>query len=267
MGFGFVFAEGELLSQQAASELEIMPGPPNPQRLPAPDEWMRRLGSLPLMAQPGERWMDPTGFSVLGVLFARAANQPLEQFLRERIFDPLGMNDTRFSVPAARLDRLASSYVAGPETGALTLYDGVDASLWGRPPSFPDAEGGLVSTVDDYLALGRMMVNNGQHGSERILSRASVELMRTGQITSEQRVGSEFFLEDNRDWGFGVSIITRRDDVASAPGRFGWDGGLGTSWYADPREEMTAILMTQSLGFPSRIDRDFWTLVYAARGD
>ena len=68
--------------------------------------------------------MYPTGFSVLGVLFARAANQPLEQFLRERIFDPLGMNDTRFSVPAARLHRLASSYALGPETGALDLYDG-----------------------------------------------------------------------------------------------------------------------------------------------
>ena len=267
MGFGFVFAEGELPIQRAASELEVMPGPPNPQRLPAPDEWMRRLGTLPLMAQPGERWMYPTGFSVLGVLLARAADQPLEQFLRERIFDPLGMNDTGFSVPEAKPDRLASSYVANPETGALTLYDGVDDSLWSRPPSFPDAEGGLVSTVDDYLAFGQMMLNNGRSGSERILSRASIELMTTGQISAEQRVGSEFFLEDNRDWGFGVSIITRRDDIASSPGRFGWDGGLGTSWYADPREEMTAILMTQALGFPSHIDLDFWTLVYAALGD
>ena len=101
----------------------------------------------------------------------------------------------------------------------------------------------------------------------RLLARASVELMRTGnQITAEQRLGAEFFLDDNRDWGLGLSIITRRDDVASAPGRFGWEGGLGTSWHADPREEMTAILMTQSLGFPSRIDRDFLTLVYAALG-
>ena len=133
-----------------------------------------------------------------------------------------------------------------------------------RPSRMPRVDS---STVDDYLALGRMMLNNGQYGNERILSRASVKLIRTGQFTSEQRVGCEVFLEDNRDWGFGVSIITRRDDVASAPGRFGWDGGLGTSWYADPREKMTAILMTQALGIPSRIDRDFWTLVYAARAD
>jgi CubicO group peptidase (beta-lactamase class C family) len=267
MGFGFVFAPSALPIERAASELAVMPGPPNPQRFPPPDEWLRRLGTLPLMRQPGERWMYPTGYSVLGVLLARAAGQPLEQFLRERIFDPLGMQDTGFSVPAAKRDRLAGSYVLTAETGALDVYDDAGTSQWRDPPAFPDAEGGLVSTVDDYMAFGQMMLNKGQYGNERILSRASVELMTTGQITPEQRLGSEFFLESNRDWGFGVSIITQHDDVASAPGRFGWDGGLGTSWYADPREDLTAILMTQALGFPSRIDRDFWTLVYGALAD
>jgi CubicO group peptidase (beta-lactamase class C family) len=267
MGFGFVFAPSPLPIERAASELEVMPGPPNPQRLPSPDEWLRRLGTLPLMRQPGERWMYPTSFSVLGVLLARAAGQALEQFLRERIFDPLGMKDTGFSVPAAKRNRLASSYALNAETGALDVYDDAGASLWRDPPAFPDAEGGLVSTVDDYVAFGQMMLDKGRYGNERILSRASVELMTTGQLTPEQRLGTEFFLEANRDWGFGVSIITQRDDVASAPGRFGWDGGFGTSWYADSREDLTAILMTQVLGFPSRIDRDFWTLVYGALAD
>ena len=211
--------------------------------------------------------MYPTGFSVLGVLLARAAGQPLEQFLRERIFDPLGMKDTGFSIPAVKRDRLAGSYALNAETGALDVYDDAGASQWHDPPAFPDAEGGLVSTVDDYLAFSQMMLNKGLHGNERILSRASVALMTTGQVTPEQRLGTEFFLESNRDWGLGVSIIIQRDDVASAPGRFGWDGGLGTSWYADPREGLTAILMTQVLGFPSRIDRDFWTLVYGALAD
>jgi CubicO group peptidase (beta-lactamase class C family) len=267
MGFGFVMALGETPIEQAARELQVMPGPPNPQQAPAPDEWLRRFGMLPLMHQPGERWMYPTGFSVLGVLLARAAGQPLEEFLRERLFDPLAMQDTGFSVPAAKRDRLASAYAVNADTGALDPYDDVADSQWHRPPAFPDAEGGLVSTVDDYLAFGQMLLNMGKHSNQRILSRASVELMTTGQIMPEQRVGSEFFLEPNRDWGFGVSIFTRRDDVASSPGRFGWDGGLGTSWYADPREDMTAILMTQVLGFPSRIDREFWTLVYGALGD
>ena len=204
---------------------------------------------------------------MLGVLIARGAGRPLETFLRERLFEPLGMQDTGFSVPADKLDRLASCYQLNPATGALELYDGVADSKWHRPPAFPDAEGGLVSTIDDYLAFGRMLLDRGKYGNERILSRPSVEVMTTDQITPAQKAGSEVFLEANRGWGFGMSIITRRDDVAAVPGRYGWDGGLGTSWYADPGEELTAILMTQVLGFPSRIDLDFWTSVYQAIDD
>lgn len=267
MGFGFAMVPGPIPIQRAASELQVMPGPPSPQTPPAPDEWMRRFATLPLMHQPGEKWMYPTGFSVLGVLLARAAGQPLETFLRERVFEPLGMKDTGFSVPATKLDRLANCYAGNPNTRALELYDGAVDSQWRHPPAFPDAEGGLVSTIDDYLAFGQMMLNQGKHGKERILSRPSVELMTTDQITPEQRAGSEMFLEDNRGWEFGISIFTRRNDVASAPGRFGWDGGFGTSWYSDPKEDLTAVLMTQVLGFPTRIDLDFWTSVYQAIDD
>lgn len=177
------------------------------------------------------------------------------------------MKDTGFSVPAAKLARLAICYAGNPDTGALDLHDGVDDSQWRRPLAFPDAEGGLVSTIDDYLAFGQMMLNKGKHGNERILSRPSVEAMIANQITPEQKAGSELLLEDNRGWGFGVSMVTRRDDVSSSPGRFGWDGGYGTSWYSDPMEDLTAILMTQVLGFPSRIDLDFWTSVYQAIDD
>jgi CubicO group peptidase (beta-lactamase class C family) len=135
-----------------------------------------------------------------------------------------------------------------------------------RPPS-RTPPGGLVSTIDDYLALGAMMLNQGKFGRERILSRLSAEAMTTDQLTPEQQASAGFFLGEDRGWGFGVSIITRRNDVAAVPGRFGWDGGLGTSWYSDAREEMVAILMTQVLGFPSGIDRDFWTSVYQAIDD
>ena len=90
-----------------------------------------------------------------------------------------------------------------------------------------------------------MMLNKGRHGSERILSRPSVETMTTDQLTPEQKAAARLFLGDNRSWGFGVSIVTRRDDVAGPVGKFGWDGGLGTSWYSDPNEDMVGILMTQ----------------------
>jgi CubicO group peptidase (beta-lactamase class C family) len=273
MGFGAILGPpGVYPIQKAVSEQQIMTlGPPKPPTPHAPDEWIRRFATLPLMHQPGEKWMYNTGSYVLGVLIARASGQPLETFLRERIFEPLGMKDTGFSVPAAKLDRLATCYQANPETGALEVHDGVDDSQWSRPPAFPDAAAGLVSTLDDYLAFGQMMLNKGKHGSERILSRLSVEAMTTDHLTPEQKAVSGFFpgYWDSRGWGFGVSIVTRRDDVAAVPGRFGWDGGYGTSWSSDPREDVVGILMTQCLAFPlfSSVYLDFWTSAYQAIDD
>jgi CubicO group peptidase (beta-lactamase class C family) len=272
MGFGQMFAPPDRYPVlKAANEHQIGMGPPNPSSMPAPDEWIRRLGTLPLLHQPGERWMYHTGSEVLSVLIARASDQPLETFLRERVFEPLGMSDTEFSMPAAKLDRLATSYQVNPDTGGLELYDGVEGGQWSRPPAFPSGGGGLVSTVDDYLAFGLMMLNKGRYGSERLLSRPSVETMTTDQLTPEQKAVSGFLpgYFDSRGWGFGVSVVTRRDDLAAVPGRFGWDGGLGTTWYSDPAEDLVAILMTQRSGFPllSGVYLDFWTSVYQTIDD
>ena len=268
LGIGAVLAPpGQYPIQKGMDELGLAPGPDSPS-LP-PDEWMRRLGSLPLIHHPGERWMYETGSDVLGVLISRAAGQSLETFLRERLFEPLGMKDTGFHVPAEKLHRLASCYVASPETGALELYDDADDSQWSHPPAFESAGGGLISTVDDYLTFCRMMLNKGKHGSERLLSRPSVALMTTDHLTPGQRVGAEMFFGDNSSWGFGMSVVTRREDLAATPGRFGWDGGYGTSGYSDPEEGMVGILMTQRLAGPDspRIDLDFWTSAYAAIDD
>ena len=273
MGFGIVMAPpGTYPIQKTMDELLLGQGPPQPSTPPAPDEWIRRLGTLPLMYQPGEQWMYHTGSDVLGVLIARASGQPLEAFLRERIFAPLGMKDTGFSVPAAKLDRLATSYWTHPQSGALEVYDAAEGGQWSRPPAFPSGGAGLVSTVDDYLAFGQMMLNKGKYGSERVLSRLSVETMTTDQLTPEQKATSGLIpgYFDNHGWGFGVSVITKRDDVAAVPGRFGWDGGLGTSWYADPREDLVTILMTQRAWTsprPPNVCLDFWTSAYQAIDD
>ncbi len=272
MGFGQLMAPPDAYPiLKAANEQQIGMGPPTPSAPPAPDEWIRRLGTLPLMHQPGERWLYHTGSDVLGVLIARASGQPLETLLRERVFEPLGMKDTAFSVPTTKLDRLATSYQVNPETGALELNDQAEGGQWNRPPAFPSAGGRLVSTIDDYLAFGQMMLNKGKYGSERLLSRPSVETMTTDQLTPEQKAVSGFYpgYFDSRGWGFGVSVITRRDDLAAVPGRFGWDGGLGTSWYSDPSEDMVAILMTQRSAFPlfSEIYLDFWTSAYQTIDD
>ena len=213
-----------------------------------------------------------TGSDVLGVLIARASGQTLETFFRQRIFEPLGMKDSGFSVPAPTLDRLATSYLTNQETGALELYDEAEGGQWSRPPAFQAGGGGLVSTIDDYLAFGQMMLNKGTHGSERVLSRPSVELMTTDQLTPEQKAASSFVpgFWDSHGWGFGMSIVTRRDDIARRVGTFGWDGGLGTSWYSDPSEDMVTILMTQRAWTspnPPDVCLDFWTAAYAAIDD
>jgi CubicO group peptidase (beta-lactamase class C family) len=247
-------------------------GPPRPTNVPKTDEWMRRLGSLPLMHQPGEQWMYNTGSDVLGVLIERITGQRLEVFFQERIFAPLGMKDTSFNIPADKLDRFAASYAYDYEKSALQLYDGIETSAWRDPESFQSGAGGLVSTVDDYLAFSQMLLNFGKHGNKRLISRLAVEAMTTDQLTPAQKAASSFvdgFFENN-GWGYGVSIVLRRDELANVPGTYGWTGGLGTSWTADPHEDMTLILLTQRTfdsPSPPRNLVDFRTLAYAAIDD
>ncbi len=273
LGFGLVMAPpGTHPIQRAVDELALGLGAPQPSIPPAPDEWMRRLGRLPLLHQPGERWMYHTGADVLGVLIARAAGQPFEAFLRERLFEPLGMHDTGFHVPGPKLGRLATSYAPHPETGALELYDPAEGGQWSRPPAFPSGGAGLVSTADDYLSFARMLLRQGQHGGRRILSRPSVETMTSDQLTPEQKAVSGLLpgYFESRGWGFGLSVVTRRTEVAGSVGRFGWDGGLGTSGYVDPREDLVGILMTQcnwTSPAPPPVCRDFWTSTYQAIDD
>jgi CubicO group peptidase (beta-lactamase class C family) len=142
-----------------------------------------------------------------------------------------------------------------------------------QPGAFESGAGDqFVSTADDLLAFGRMMLNRGAYGNARILSRPSVELMTTDQLTPEQKAASPFFAHfwDSRGWGLGLSIVTRRDDVAAVPGRFGWDGAFSTSWYADPHEDLVGVLMAQcrpgALRLPPVV-LDFWTSAYQAIDD
>jgi CubicO group peptidase (beta-lactamase class C family) len=219
------------------------------------------------MAQPGERWMYHVSIDVLGMLIVRVSGQSLGSFMRERIFDPLGMKSTAFRVPPDKIERLSASYVFNHQTQALELYDEVATSAWREEPAFESGGGGLASTVDDYFAFSRMMLNKGRCGHEQVLSRASVDLMTSDQLTPQQREGSEIFLGANRSWGFGMAVDTKRDELFRTPGRFGWDGGLGTSAYTDPVERMIGILFTQRMmdsPQPPPVFKDFWTLAYGA---
>ncbi|XVU27082.1 serine hydrolase domain-containing protein [Actinoplanes sp. CA-054009] len=258
----------------AVFEQGLTPNLPEP--MPGPDEWMRRLGTLPLMHQPGERWQYQISNDLLGVLVARVSGQPFETFLKERIFEPLGMKDTGFHVPAADLDRLPPLYAPDPRTGEFTVWDGAEDGRHSAPPAFPSGGGGLNSTVDDYQAYFQMLLNHGVHGTERILSRPAVELMTTNRLTPEQQAPRDALARDNvhvsfgqgqhGGWGLGMAVRTYRGDYAPV-GQFGWDGGSGTSVYADPRHGLTGILLTQvglSVPDPARLIHDFWTTVYQA---
>ncbi|MDF9811224.1 serine hydrolase domain-containing protein [Streptomyces sp. SPB162] len=269
LGIGSVLApRGTHPIQRAMDEAGLTPSP-NPPSI-GPDEWMKRLGALPLVHQPGEQWMYHTGSEVLGVLIARAAGQSFASFLSDRIFDPLGMRDTAFHVPPEKLDRLPPSYRMRPRTAELALHDDPADSRWGRPVAFPSGGGGLVSTADDYLAFCRMMLDGGRHGSERVLSRPSVEVMTSNHLSAEQRPGTHSFLGPDEGWGFGLSVSVRRFDLATTPGRFGWNGGTGTSAYTDPGEGLVGILLTQrhmDSTAPPPVFQDFWTSAYRAIDD
>ncbi len=227
-------------------------GPPNPEVQPDPDTWIANLGTLPLIAQPGERWMYNTGASVLGVLLARATGESFPDVLRTRLFEPLGMNDTGFWTQ--RTDRLATAYRPTPE--GLVVWD-EPAGTWSRPPAFGDGAGGLVSTVDDLLAFARMLLAGGAP----VLSRDAVHEMTSDQLTDEQKarggLGRDFFA--GRSWGLCQAVY---DD-----GAFGWDGGFGSSWLVDPARDLTVIVLTQRAFETSNLPqahRDIQAAAYAS---
>jgi len=262
-GFGTILAppdEYPILQAEQALELSSV-GPPTPITPHGPEEWLRRLGTLPLMDQPGVQWRYNTGSQILGVLVARAAGQPAEAFYREQIFDPLGMNDTGFQVPASAVHRLVPCYQR--EYGALAAFHDDDA--WTRPRAFTDAGAGLVSTVGDYLSLGQMLLAGGVCRGERILAAELVAAMTTDQLTPGQRETAGPIL-DGRGWGFGVSVIDRPEQTGLKG--YGWNGGFGTAWANDPVEGLVAVLATQVLAAPgsSSVEADFWSAAYRALG-
>jgi len=239
---------------------------------PAPDEWMRRLGKLPLVHQPGERWMYDTAANVTGVLIARATGMSFGDALRERICHPLGMKDTAFSVGAENIGRLATAYERdNAATGEPVVEDGPNGQ-WSRPPAFESGGGGLVSTADDWLAFASALLAGGSHHGERVLSRPAVTLMTSDQLTPAQKAISGFWpgYFDNIGWGFGMSVQTRRTHLGPSVGTYGWPGFYGTAWYNDPAEDMTAIfIMQRAHAGDQRLPmwHDFWTAVYQAIDD
>jgi CubicO group peptidase (beta-lactamase class C family) len=178
------------------------------------------------------------------VLVARAAGQPLADFFAERVFAPLGMEQTGFHLAAADAGRLPDCYLTNFGTGVLEPYPLSPPELWTAPPVFPSGAAGLLSTVDDYFAFAQLLRGNGVHQGRRLLSERGVQLMTSNVLTDGQIAGGGPLL-GGRGWSYGMSVAVRPDDVSDVPGRYGWEGGTGTSWFNHPKLDLVAILLTQ----------------------
>lgn len=223
---------------------EVQRDPRNPRSFPPQDEWMAKLAAIPMLHQPGEAWLYNTCSDLLGVLIARASGQPLPEFLAERVFEPLGMTDTGFEVPEAKRDRFTSYYQAADQ--GFELLDGPDGWFNGLP-AFASGGGGLVSTLDDYHAFARMLLDGGKG----LLSPESVRQMTTDHLTQAQREAADLFLE-GQGWGYGGAV---------KEGRYGWVGGTGTTAHITPSTGTVTILLTQlAMTGPATtpLMRDFW---------
>lgn len=234
-GHGFATVESpvvaQLMEQLGQASREVGEVPP-------PDEWMRRLGGIPLMHQPGEGWTYNAAYDVLGVLLARAADQPLADLMAERLLAPLGMVDTAFHVGAEKRDRFTTLH-GHDEQGGLKVTDEPDGAF-ATAPAFASGSGGLVTTADDWLAFGRMLLAGG----DGLLQPASVQQMMTDHTTAQQREMGGFFL-DGQGWGFGGGVDTEVRTAWNVVGRYGWVGGTGTAAYVDPQHGTVSILLTQ----------------------
>jgi CubicO group peptidase (beta-lactamase class C family) len=246
-GLGFAFAESPV--QAAIQGWGTGPFPPQM----SADEFMARIGSLPLAYQPGTRWTYHTGSDILAVLLARAAGSPLRDVLKERITDPLGMHSTGFS---ANHSTLPTAYRPTPD--GLVVFDEYDGAF-SHPPQFESLGGGLVSTVTDYLAFLSALAD------DKLLPGELRAQLTADQLTAEQRAGTTGMMDPTVSWGWQVSVETAVSKPWSAPGRYGWTGGAGTSAYVDPSRDLIGVVLTQRfMSGPNEPFSYFWEPLAAA---
>jgi len=256
LDWGVLFEPGPPI-QRLVSDLPGF-GMPDPTSPVTPDAYMQRLSRIPLMAQPGARWLYTVGSNILGVLVARAAGKPLDVVLKERIFDPLGMSDTAFWVPAGKVSRVVTGYTR--HTGKWEVFDTPDGR-YSRPPAFPAGDSGLVSTADDFAAFASFLFSGRTPDGRRILSQSLLSAMQTNYLTPGQMADGEVILGPGWGWGYGLGVQVGENPYGIRRGAYGWNGGFGTSWFNEPGENLTVILLTQRVfdsPDPPQVHKEFW---------
>jgi CubicO group peptidase (beta-lactamase class C family) len=267
MGLGFDFAgPGVQPSLDRLAELGLPPGPPQPQAGPGPEDFLAAIGSVPLEFPPGTRWLYHLSAEVLGVLIERATGRTLGEQMAQRLFDPLGMADTGFTVSAAKQDRFGACFGKTGREGEREVFDPADGQ-WASPPPFRSGGAGLVSTVDDFGAFASMLLRGGTTpDGERLLSPELLAQMTTNQLTEEQ-IATGGPAPGEAGWGFGVGVQLATVPTRGA-GAYDWDGGLGSSWANDPQHRLVGVLLTDEMWtapVPPAVCEAFWTAAYRAR--
>jgi len=239
------------------------------------DTFIEQLSTLPLEFSPGTAWNYSVSIDVMGYLVQKLSGMSFGEFLRTRLFEPLGMVDTAFYTPPEKTERFCSCYQPGDGNKGLKLQDDAAKSTYAAPPKLESGGGGLVSTAHDYMRFCRMMLGGGLLDGARILSPKTVDLFSLNFLPDDQEVAAMSppgaFSESSYDGvgfsiGCGVNIDVARTRLPGTPGEFFWGGAASTAFWIDPLEDLAGVFMTQVMGSDARLTlrRDLRTLVYSA---
>lgn len=213
---------------------------------------VEKLSTIPLVHEPGEKWTYGVSTDVLGYLVEVVSGMPFEEFLQTRLFGPLGMVDTGFSVPPEKQDRFAALYRPNKEDGMERIEDRGTRLANGEINFFPSGGGGVASTAADYIRFSQMLLNGGELDGVRILGKKTVELMR--------------YPHHDNWFGLGFRVVTDEEppNILESVGNFSWDGAAATTFWIDPKEELIGLLMTQLLNNRYPFQQQFKVLTYQA---
>ena len=236
---------------------------------------IEQLAAVPLEFSPGTAWNYSLSIDVMGYLVQKLSGMSFGEFLRTRLFEPLGMHDTGFYCPAEKLERLTSCYQPGDDGRGLKLQDDGQASTYAKPPALESGGGGLVSTAHDYMRFCRMMLHGGVLDGARILSPKTVALFSLNHLPGNRELAAMAppgaFSESSYDGigfsiGCGVNINVARTRLPGSVGEYFWGGAASTAFWIDPAEDLAVVFMTQVMGSDDRLTlrRDLRTLVYSA---
>lgn len=236
------------------------------------DEFVAALAEIPLQFDPGTVWNYSVSTDVLGAIIQRIEGKPLDQVFKERLFDPLGMEDTFFFVPPEKAHRLPDCYAFHPKE-KMQLFDNGAGSRWAKPGPFLSGGGGLLSTLADYHRFCLMLVNGGAYDGVQIISPKTLELMTANHLPGNKdltEVSQSLFSEaENAGVGFGLGFACNMNPAATmipgSKGEFYWGGMFSTGFFVDPVEQIMMVFMTQlmpSSTYPVR--REIKTMLYAA---